>query len=344
MATDQVLQQLFATLDKLQKVDIAKVVRKNLGDESIDESFSPKSAEILRLQDFVRRYAQGVHDSPVNQARDTFENIANLMIQLAATDSAAYIGQRSTFLQQVETHLRNSLLWRPAFVSAAVEERGFLEDEGIRQEYRRAVEQLQRDSATTLANVKQEADRALEGAKKLAEEIETRARKTAAKISVKEAQEQFSIASTDLTGKVTFWGRVGVGSTIALVAVAVGFMWWPLPDSGSWPVALYHTVMRVFVLSSMGAVSAFSFRMLRAHMHMAEKNRHRVRVANSVESFVNSALEPQQRDLLLAKLAEAIIDFGESGIIKGDRDEQESSIVSGDMLGRILAAVTARKP
>lgn len=343
MANDQVLEQLHATLDKLQKVDIAKVVRKNLGDESIGESFTPSQAEIERLQDFVRRYAQGVHDSPVNQARQTFENIANLMTQLAGTDSASYIGQRSTFLQQVENHLRESLQWRPAFVAAAVEERGFLEDEGIRQEYRRAVEQLQKDSATTLANVKQEADRALEGAKKLAEEIEARARKTATKISVKDAQEQFSTASTDLAVKVTYWGRVGVSSTLGLVLIAAGFMLWPLPDASVWPVALYHTLLRIFVLSSVGAVSAFSFRMLRAHMHMAEKNRHRVRVANSVESFVNSALEPQQRDLLLAKLAEAIIDFGESGIIKGERDDQDSSIVSADTLGRILAAVT-RKP
>jgi len=342
VATDAVLQQLFAALDKLDKVDIAKVVRKNLGDESIGENFAPQQVEIQKLKEFVRRYAQGVHNSSVNQARQTFETIANLMTQLAATDSASYIGQRSTFLEQLHTTLRDSQQWRPAFIAAAVEERGFLEDEGIRQEYRRAVEQLHKDSAATLASVKEEADRALEGAKKLAEEIETRARKTATKISVQEAQEQFSSASSDLTKKVTYWGRVGVGSTVALVAVAAGFMLWPLPEGDNWPVAFYHTVLRVFVLGSVGAASAFSFRMLRAHMHMAEKNRHRVRVANSVESFVNSALEPQQRDLLLAKLAEAIIDFGESGIIKGDRDEQDSSIVSADTLGRILAAVTRR--
>lgn len=342
MATDQALQQLYATLDKLEKVDVAKVERRNLGDESIGESFAPKHDELRRLKSFVHRYAQGVHDSHVNQARQTFEHVANLMTQLAATDSASYIGQRSSFLEQLDSHLRDSLQWRPAFVAAAVEERGFLEDEGIRQEYKRAVEQLQRDSAATLATVKEEADRALEGAKKLAEEIEARARKTATKISIKEAQDQFATASTDLSAKVAFWGKVAVGSTFALVAVAAGFMSWPLPDATIWPGALYHTLLRVFVLGAVGAVSAFSFRMLRAHMHMAEKNRHRVRVANSVESFVNSALEPQQRDLLLAKLAEAIIDFGESGIVKGDRDDQDSSIVSADTLGRILAAVTRR--
>jgi ElaB/YqjD/DUF883 family membrane-anchored ribosome-binding protein len=344
VATDQALQQLCATLDKLQKVDTAKLLRKNLGDESLDTSFSPKLAEISQLGDFVRKYARAVHDDSVNQARATFENVVNLMTQQAARPPAEYIGQRETFLSQAESHLRDSQRWRPAFVCAAIEERGFLKDEGIRQEYQRTVQQLQQESAATLATVKQEADRALEGAKKLAEEIETRARKTATKISVKDAQDQFAGASSEFAKKVRGWTQAGIASTVLLVIVAGAFMWWPLPGAGTWPVALYHTLLRLFVLSVMGAVSAFSFRMLRAHMHMAEKNRHRVRVANSVESFVNSALEPQQRDLLLAKLAEAIIDFGDSGIIKGDRDEMESSVVSADMLGRILAAVTSRKP
>ena len=68
-----------------------------------------------------------------------------------------------------------------------------------------------------------------------------------------------------------------------------------------------------------------------------------MRVANSVESFVNSALEPQQRDLLLAKLAEAVIDFGDSGIIKNERDETTPTATSGDIAGRILAALSSRR-
>jgi len=143
--------------------------------------------------------------------------------------------------------------------------------------------------------------------------------------------------------KVENWQKASIGATLLLVATAAGFMWWPLPAAGDWPVALYHTIIRVFVLSAVGAVSAFTFKMLRAHMHMATKNQHRVRVANSAESFVNAALEPAQRDLLLAKIAEAIIDFGDSGLIKGDRDDHDGGIMSADVLGRILAAVT-RKP
>ena len=343
MATEQAFQQLSATLDRLETVDIPKLLRKNLGDESLDAVFSPQLANINKARDFVRQYGKLVHDDSATQARSTFNSITDLMMAQAERTSAEYIGQRESFVQQVDTLLRDAARWRPVFVTAAVEERGFLQDEGIRQEYRSAVEDLRRQSEATLAKVKEEADKALAGAKTLADEIEARARKTATKISVKEAQDQFTSASADLDAKVKIWRNYGIWATVLMIVVAAGFMFWPLPGPNDWPVALYHTLLRLFVLTSVGAVSAFTFRMLRAHMHMAEKNRHRVRVANSVESFVNSALEPSQRDLLLAKLAEEIIDFGDSGIIKGG-DDHESAIVSGDMLGRILAAVTARKP
>ena len=93
------------------------------------------------------------------------------------------------------------------------------------------------------------------------------------------------------------------------------------------------------MLSAAGAAVTVCVRLYRAHLHMVEKNRHRVRVANSMESFVNSALEREQRDLLLAKLAEAVIDFGDSGIIKNERDESHSATASGDLVGRILTAL-----
>jgi hypothetical protein len=343
VASDQVLKQLYQTLEKLEKVDVQKVLRKNLGDESLDLAFSPQLTKINRLHQFVKQYAPAVHDQVVNQARSTFDAITDLMTKQAERASPEYISERETFLQQVESHLNNSLQWRPAFVTTAVEERGFLEDEGIRQEYAKAVEKLQQESAATLKSVKEEANKALQEAKALAEEIETRARRTATKISVQEAQQQFQTATTDSEKAVTNWARACVATTTLLIAVAAAFMWWPLPDPGTWPVALYHTLLRIVVLSATAAVSAFTFRMLRAHMHMAEKNRHRVRIANSVESFVNSALEPQQRDLLLAKLAGEIIDFGESGIIRGQADDHDSSVVSADMLGRILATLTSRK-
>jgi hypothetical protein len=342
VASEQLLRQLHGTFEKLDKVDIEKLLRKGLGVESLEHSFLPQLSEIRRVRQFVSEYAKTVHDEYLRQAREMFESVANLMTNQSNLASAEYIGQRDSFVTQIDNFLRESRKWMTHFVAAAIEERGFLQDEGIRQEYRNAVEELKAQSAVTLETVRSEAERALEGAKKLAEEIEARARKTAQRISMNDAQVQFNAASTDLHGQVKNWRNASIGATILLVVVATAFMFWPLPDGGTWAVALYHTVIRVFVLGAVGSLSAFSFRMLRAHMHMEAKNRHRVRVANSAESFVNAALEPQQRDLLLAKLAEAIIDFGDSGLIKGEKDEHDSNVLSAEGIGRILAAITRR--
>ena len=257
--------------------------------------------------------------------------------------SADYINQRDGFLQAVRTEVEEARHWLPLFAGSAVLERGFLEDEGIRREYERVVSDLKAETESTLARVKEQADKAVDDAKKLADEIESRARKSATRMSVDEAQRQFSDATSELQDKVKKWGRLTIGSVIVLLVLPFAFMLWPLPNGDDWPTALYHTLLRIFVLSAAGAAAATCIRLFRAHLHLVEKNRHRVRVANSVESFVNSALEPQQRDLLLAKLAEAVIDFGDSGIIKNERDETTSTAMSGDLAGRILAALSSRR-
>lgn len=343
MASEQYLQQLAATVARLNAVDSVKLLRENLGVESLDSVFADDLEEIKSLAAFAERHAATVHDEYVEQARSTLDYIANEMEAQADRPSADYINQREAFLHAVRGQVEEAKRWLPLFAGSAVLERGFLEDEGIQREYERVVEGLKTETDATLTRVKEQADKAVADAKKLADEIEARARKSATRMSVDEAQRQFSEATRELQKKANVWAGLAVLSVVVLLVLPFVFMSWPLPDGDNWPIALYHTLLRIFVLSAAGAAVTVCFRLFRAHLHMVEKNRHRVRVANSIESFVNSALEPQQRDLLLAKLAEAVIDFGDSGIIKNERDEPTSSTTSGDLAGRILAALSARR-
>ena len=343
MASEQQIQELAATVTRLNAVDTAKLLRKDLGVESLDRGFGADLEEIKSLAAFAERHAATVHDEYVGQARSTLEEIANHMEAQADRPSAEYINERESFLSAVRGQVEEAKRWLPLFAGSAVLERGFLEDEGIRREYERVVQDLKEETESTLARVKEQADKAVEDAKKLADEIESRARKSATRMSVDEAQRQFSSATSELQKKANIWAKLTAVSVVVLLVLPIVFMSWPLPDGDNWSVALYHTLLRIFVLSAAGAAVTTCVRLFRAHLHMMEKNRHRVRVANSIESFVNSALEPQQRDLLLAKLAEAVIDFGDSGIIKSERDEPSSSIASGDLVGRILAALSARR-
>ena len=230
----------------------------------------------------------------------------------ALTPAAPQALHHFTRLDQIE----ESKNWQPILAAAAMLDRGLLDDEGVKRESDQALEHLKKTTAETLATIRTEAEKAIQGAKALADEIEAKARLTAAQISVEEAQKQFKAAANDDQWRcIMLWGWLAGVSVVLLVSAPLLFTQWELPTGAEWPVALYHTLLRVLALSAIAGMAAFGFRMLRAHLHLAEKNRHRVRVANCIESFVQSALEPVQRDLILAKLVDSIVSFGDSGLI-----------------------------
>ena len=318
-------------------------MRKGLGEESLEKEFKPRLARIIQLIDFAKRYAPSVHDDYVNQINNIFQTIGTQMNEQANRNSSEFISQRQTFLSNIDSNLEQSNRSLPYFVTAAVVERGFLSDEGIKQEYERTIQDMRSATAATLDTVKAEAVKAVQGAKDLADQIEARAHLTATGISVAEAQKQFSLATVRLNAKVKLWGKIVIASLVAIVIAPALFMLWPLPPNCLWPEALYHTLLRILILTAVAGVLSFSIRVFRAHLHMVEKNEHRVRVANSIESFVNSAIEPQQRDLILAKLVESIVDFGDSGMIRHEKDDAGSSTMSADFVGRILSSLASKK-
>ncbi len=342
MATADQINQLDEALEKLSSVDLDRLKRASLGEESLTRDFASRETKIQKLADLAKRYSPLVHNDIAAQIHSTIETIANSMINQATLESADYLTQRDGFLRTIDTHIEGANIWTPTLAGAAMLDRGFLDDEGLKRESERALENLQKTTDETLTTIQAAAERSIQGAKDLAEEIEAKARRTATKISVVEAQNQFREASTHDAKQVKLWSCLAGVSVGLLIATPLLFMmYWPLPETGEWPVVLYHTLLRVLVLSAIAGIATFTFRMLRAHLHLAEKNRHRVRVANSVESFVQSALEPAQRDLILARLTDSIVSFGDSGLVKYDGEDRPSPI-SGDVLGRIVAAISSK--
>jgi hypothetical protein len=179
-----------------------------------------------------------------------------------------------------------------------------------------------------------------------AKDVLESAQRTADKISVKDAQDQFSEAGRELRRK----------SQICIVASAVfffgllGFLLWQLfhpptlilqivealsPGTaagttretvGSGPIPLliaasaYFTSIRLAIVGILGIGLSFSLRMARAYLHMIEHNRHKLRVTNSIESFVAAVRTKEQKDLVLSKLVESVTDFGDSGILSKQGD------------------------
>jgi hypothetical protein len=195
MATEHYKNQLNEALKRLSSVDIERLKRSALGEESLAESLEPRQKKIDQLANLAKTYAPLVHDNTCQSIYNNIESMAQVMINQAALDSSAYIAEKANFLQAIDNLIESANEWKPIVVGAAILERGLLEDEGLKRESERALENLKRNTEETLAIIKSESEKSIEGAKELAEEIETRARRTATKISVKEAQNQFQEAS-----------------------------------------------------------------------------------------------------------------------------------------------------
>jgi len=138
---------------------------------------------------------------------------------------------------------------------------------------------LKEESSAALKLVKDEAAKTIEDAKQLAHQIEEKARRTAARISVEAAQEQFRLAQTDLKKQLILWGSLSGVAVIAFLLAA----WWmshlDLPKGDAPWHMVYFAAIRITILTAVGAVAAFCLKILRAHMHMYQHNLHRQRVA-----------------------------------------------------------------
>src|SRR5205807_7640083 len=130
----------------------------------------PRLTRLNRLKALSQEYADKVHDSAVAQMASVFSQVSSLMLEQAARANPEFISNRPGFLTSLDSNLEQARLTEPAFIAAAVEARGFLQDEGIRQEYRRTVEELKGQAEATITDVKTEANRAIEEARALAKQ------------------------------------------------------------------------------------------------------------------------------------------------------------------------------
>src|SRR4051812_7675911 len=199
MASQSVLAAFKSTADAFSKIDEARLLRKSLGEESLEVQLKPILEQLRRKIDFAQRYAPLVHDSHATQVQQQLQAaVAGLNEQANRGNASEYIANKQGLLSSLNTWLDGANAYWPPFVAAAVESRGFLEDEGIRKEYERTLNQMQTETRAALENVRRESTAAIDEARKLAEQIEARARKTATKISVDEAQKQFRAAEKQL--------------------------------------------------------------------------------------------------------------------------------------------------
>lgn len=332
------------TLDRLRKVEVAirevdrkSLFRSGLGTASLD-IFQPTLDVIGRRLEFALANAEDVHDQQLGSVISTFENIRDQLMRQLARDDAQFLADRDHFIEAVGIQLEELKQYWPPLVAAAIASRGFLEDQGLQEQFQRSLAALRAEASFAVDEVRQQTEALLADARQLAQEIEKKARRTATKISVEEAQKQFGEASIDLGRAVKYWGLVSVVSLGAFVGVGLTLLFHELPSELTLPQGIYQTAVRIALLTAVGALSTFSLKVLRAQMHMRQHNIHRRRLANSMGAFVESAATPEQRDLILAHLVGAIASFGNSGLLAAADENDGPARLSVESITRILGS------
>ena len=330
------LQRFLITIVHVDKDKLKdKLLRTSLGALSLEKDFGPTLDQIGKKVDLVCQYGREVHDDQIQNILSILESIRDAIEQQADCSDEDYAAHRQQFLDKVKANLEDlKRFWAPV-VAAAVEARGFLDDEGVRREHERTIESIKKESKTALQQAKEESNKTIKEARTLAKQIEDRARLTAARISVEEAQKQFREAQAALDKQVKVWAVLGGVCVAGFFFVALYFVTIDLPDEWQWQV-FYHSAIKLSILTAIATTAAFCLRILRAHLHMSEKNRHRQRVANSMGAFVESAVTPEQRDLILSQLVDAIVQFGHSGLVQREDDYAYRPKMTIDSITRTL--------
>lgn len=342
MATDIALQRLNRALDDLEKVEIDEVKRTRLGSGSLATELDDIEEDIRLITYLAKSYGKLVHDDIIRSMIATVDSITGTLESQVRLSDARYTQRRELFVESLRRDIEESRRWQPIVASCVALDKGLLDADSLKAEVKRSVAGFKGEREKFLKGLQVALDDSIKEFNKHVEEMIAQVRRTAQGVSVEEAQKQFREAAPHDQKRVWLWaGLSGLASAVLLIVGVVSIMGGSqILAEPSWE-SLPEAVLRLFLLSVLAGIATFTFRMLRAHLHIAEKNRHRVRVANSIDSILQSTSDPSQRDLIFAKLVDSIVSYGDSGLVQHEVDDR-SSPMSGDLAGRILAAISGK--
>ena len=340
MLTQEQLGNLASIKSQFESIDEERIYRASLGKASLEEPLKPKIEDTIKKIDFIFNVGGLVPEQTIQNAIDSFTNVLTEISEISNLDDSNYVGAGKNYVAKIHHHLEEFKHFWIYFIVAGIEQKGLLDDEDIKIQHQRAIENLGHEADKHLERVKEESAKILAETSEAAQQIENKARLTAAGISVDVAQTQFREAQEEFKNQAILWATLSTILIAAFIGVAIYFVNNSQPNEKLGFGAIYFTTLRITILAAIGGVAAFCLRIFRANMHMRAHNLHRQRLANSMAAFVESASTNEQRDLILAHLVDAIASFGSSGLLSKSDDSMNPSKMTIDTINRTLTGTS----
>lgn len=315
MADQNQLNDLNRIIVEFEAMNLDDLLRPSLGTLSLKSELGPIFDDIKSKLIIINNHSTKVGNNTISKVRTAVGNIIQRIKNAGNLDEKDFVAQRVNLIETIRSAYENLLDVWPPFVSAVIEELGIMGTDSFTLQLKNAHQSLTSASEAAIKEIKNQSAIIIEEAKQLSVDIEGKARKTATKISVKAAQDQFSNAQTEIKKDVIIWAIASGISLVVFVGTALYFLNNSIPKNWDWHV-IYFTTIRITILTAIGTAAAFCLKILKANLHMRAHNKHRQRVANSIEAFVEAAVTPDQRDLILTHLIDAVVNFGNSGLLR----------------------------
>lgn len=319
MASQELVQRIQEQIDLFKSLDPSKILRPELGVESLEKIFSEVLDDISSRIDSVNKVAVFVSDNSIQSVISHLQNINSQLSTLSNFPNQEYISRKSDIVRNVRSYLDAIKDIWPIFFTA------------LQEQFPQNASPKEADKIISeLSNKLSEADQRLIKFNLTldeAENIKEAAQNTAKKISIKDAQDQFRDAKKNLYWKIGLTSLGVAGSLIWFFVLAFNYQSEIncLNDAWTWKIG-YHASIRAVILGAVAAISTFFITLLKAYLHLLEHNLHKQRVANSTEAFIAAAISPEYKDVILEQLVSSVTNFGDSGILK--REASENSPIS----------------
>ena len=319
---------LTTTIKKIKELDENLLIRKNILGEAAFLDLEPIWKEVLAKTKYIERYYSRIGTNTNDRTYQALEGIYQTLSGLQSFDKSQFVSQQTTILKNVNGHLSDLREYWPSYAIAAIQDSGLLENINVNDKLDSLITELNERTNEALAKIDNQSTIIIDEARKKANEIESTVRKSATGVSVIEAQNQFKDAARHNVKQIKIWGGISIGFIILFVACIYYFLVCiDIPNEWNWSFT-YSSIIRIVILALLSTIIAFCLKMLKANLHMHQHNLHRKRIANSMASFVESAMDDRQRDIILSQLIESVSQFGSSGILGKDSDKGGISIDS----------------
>lgn len=337
MASKKYVDTMQSKLDALREIEEERLMRSFLGGDlplSENKAFVEQRKKIEQRMEIAIKFGHEVSDTQMQNINGIMDRIvANIKDQSDSTSNRAYIDNQPSFLENI-TLLMEEMndAWVP-FASCLAEytystDSAHAIEKQIEEFAKGRMESIREQSDQIRDRVTDEANSIIENAKKEANKLKKDAeealegiRLTATGKSVEGAQEQFRTAQSEIDRNKKIWAVLSILGAITFVAFACLYTPDNMPEKWEWSM-LYHSTIKISILAIIGAAISFFVKMFRAHLYMSAKNKHRIRIANSVEAFVSAASTADQKDLILSQLVDSVTQFGPSGLLSKEEDGQ----------------------